>query len=177
LTGCARAPDVRLRAHVPGQTTLSRALKFREGGILHAPAGERELVMSKTPSSDALIKQAGREWCSQCPAGVLIFWNYMHRPDDPVVRRSGTRWFRVGDEVYYFVACTESGDENVEAAMSQSMSTPNFLVCTTKALDKQLPRQGATADPALIASLAANCRSLYMLAYDGEAYISAEFAE
>jgi hypothetical protein len=52
---------------------------------------------------------------------------------------------------------------------------PHFLAGLVSSLDHSIPPDGASAEPALIMELTQRCKSLYMLAYDGEAYISAEF--
>ena len=71
--------------------------------------------------------------------------------------------------------CKEATRGEIDTAISRAMSMPHFLAGLVSSLDHSIPPDGASAEPALIMELAQRCKSLYMLAYDGEAYISAEF--
>jgi hypothetical protein len=168
--------SVKATTELPEGSSVSRALKFFEGGILrNRPGFERPQPFGHaTPNSDPFIVRKVREFLLASSDSVVVIWNYIHRPSDQSVAQSQAKWFSVGDEVYYFLSVDSSTTE-IAATLNRAMAIPYLLVSLTHLAGDTVLMDRAPTDASYLEHLAANCEVLHLLAYDGEAYVSIMF--
>jgi hypothetical protein len=160
-------------ALVPAGISEDHLYSFEQGGLYYSEIKEinNTRIQSVVNNSKELFQELIFNHIASASGNCCVFEEPDGSPSDPWVSKLNAEYIHYNEEMYYFFNTSNIAREKIEQATNYADGY--YFLCVLSSLDNELSefKSGDEISFDSLKTIADNCQTFFVGAYDGEGYL------